>query len=214
MQNKVHLNILALAGASGSGKTYIRNRLCSLSETSNKCILRPCHNIPTTFHAPIQCTTREKRVGENCLDYVFINKDEYRNLNNTNQLTARTHFNDNDYGTLVQDLVFNEFVVNIIPVNIPALNDLKYYKQKIVESIECDSSNIEINLETALIRGTYDENYMEMRNRKIETYKDELFNLSQIDFDYYISNFKNEEGNYALNEVIIAEKLGYEVYDR
>ena len=208
--DRITCNIIALAGTSGSGKSYIAKSLCDLASLNElKKVLKTNTTVPIIFKKPMQYTTRPKRENETCLDYNFLTAEEYNEINRQGLLTARTHFGNNYYGTLINDFIFSEYAYNIIPVSKEALNDLNNFESLFKNKFGLQT--IKINIKTALVLSSYNEEYMKKRKRNKEFFMEELFDLTQTRFDYYIPNFVNEDGKYELDAIEIAKKLDFEV---
>lgn len=175
------LNLLLLAGATGCGKTYIKELLINSnnnqSERKNK-----FSNI--SFHSPIQITTRPKRIYESLDDYIFLEKyEEYEKLKNNGKLIAEIDFNGYNYGTLKSNLIYGKNVINVIVVSFSGLlNTLNYYKNA-----------PDVNVKTALILSDPTEEILKEHNgRTIEGFKNELFILLNQSYDYYIPNYRKD----------------------
>lgn len=167
--NNRPLNIVALLGASGSGKTYIKNMI--LSYLNN-------------FHAPLQVTTRPIRADETYVDYYFLSKEAYDSIKHFG-LTARTHFNGNDYGTLMNTLVYGANQYNVIVVSKEGLKDIEGTFR----------GNKNFNLTKIIVEGnSLDEEIYKGHDRTEEFVKQEIKDIHSIRYHGLIHN---EEGNRA-----------------
>ena len=188
------LNVILISGASGSGKTYIRDMLV---EYNNKIYLKD-NSITNeiTFTKPLQVTTRHRRIGEKPTDYIFMNLDYYGECEKENELTCKTHFNDNYYGTLINTLVYGENVYNLIVASLEGRNDFI----KMFGGIEF------VNIKTALVLSDIDPNIIkEHNNRDVSFVQDEITNLLSKEYDYYIPNYSYKRAD--INTVL--NKLGF-----
>jgi cytidylate kinase len=104
------MKFVILVGASGSGKTYIKEYLCN--------------NLRHTYIAVPQFTTRQKRTDEADIAYLFVTKNAYDNIDKF--LIGRTKIYDICYGSmfpakdldLIYTVILNEqglkdFITNI-----------------------------------------------------------------------------------------------------
>lgn len=179
------LNILALLGGSGSGKTFIKEILLGYSGLVTKKNSR-CNSI--YFTAPLQVTTRDRRFMEPSDSYLFVDSDYYSQLNMDNKLTAITFFDENEYGTLVKDFIIGDNIYNIVVVSLEGLESLK-------NSIRDNKFGVKTNLETALVLSVPSDDLINEHCRSIDFFKDEVFSLIQQPYDYYIPNYEEERAD-------------------
>lgn len=92
------MKVLFIIGASGSGKSYLERQIIDM--------------YPDKFHKIKSFTTRLKRVQEVGDEYHFITKDDYLNLKYQNKIVQETHFDNNIYGSLLDD--YSKDKINII----------------------------------------------------------------------------------------------------
>lgn len=106
-------NIVFITGTSGSGKSYIKEKLIEL--------------FPEKYYRIVQYTTRDIRKGEeNGKDYNFINKEDYNSIKHS--LFCKTKINNNFYGTPTN---FINNKIAVIVVNASGLEDgIKYLNNK------------------------------------------------------------------------------------
>jgi uridine kinase len=194
-----NLNILILCGGSGSGKTFIANMLCNNMLQIHDGIRE------IVFHKPMQVTTRKQRDLENPDDYYFIKHDCFSELNNCNKLTCVTHFNNNYYGTLVKNLIYGDAAWNIIVASAEGMNNTIY---NISNCIDHDIVSTVI-IKTALVLAMPNDGMINEHGRDKEFFKNEIYDLIQQPFDYYIPNY--EEKRITLKEVI--KILGFNCYE-
>ena len=165
------LNILLLCGGSGSGKSFISDLLVNGNPEGLFLSKK------VTFHKPMQITTREKRLLENPTDYYFIkpeNFNEYKEF-----VTAYTNFNNNEYGTIVSNLVYSDTVINVLVVS-------QEGKKNVINDFNGKEN---VFIETALILGDPDDGMINEHGRDINFFKDELYSLLKEKYDYYIPNY-------------------------
>lgn len=179
------LNILALLGGSGSGKTFIKEILLGYSGLVTK-KNSSCNSI--YFTAPLQVTTRDRRFMEPSDSYLFVDSDYYSQLNMDNKLTAITFFDENEYGTLVKDFIIGDNIYNIVVVSLEGLESLK-------NSIRDNKFGVKTNLETALVLSVPSDDLINEHCRSIDFFKDEVFSLIQQPYDYYIPNYEEERAD-------------------
>lgn len=179
-------NILLLCGASTSGKTYIRDQLCKSGSDE---IRDACNKHVHYFHAPLQVTTRPIRDNESIDSYYFMSVDDYKKIEDN--LTCKTHFNGNHYGTLMSNLVKGNNVTNIILASEEGVrNTLMQFK-----------GNSSYNIETALVLSDFNEEELKKHNRTLEGAKNELYGLiANFSYDYYIPNYIKKRA--SLDEVL------------
>ena len=144
-------NIVFITGISGSGKSYIKDKLIEL--------------FPEKYYKIIQYTTRDIRIGEkNAIDYNFISKEDYNAIKHS--LFCKTKINGNLYGTPIK-LIDNKIAV--IVVNSSGLEDgIKYLNGKynyIVLDIENNSPVKRIDR---------DEEFIKKEREKINNVLDRL----------------------------------------
>ena len=97
-------NVIALIGASGSGKDTI---VAKLLET-----------IPN-LHAIQATTTRPQRVGESPNSYNFVNQDKFLDMDNKGMFFVKAHYRDWLYGTTYSSLAPKAWNIGIFsPENI------------------------------------------------------------------------------------------------
>lgn len=168
------LNILVLCGGSGSGKTFIRDLLVE-GNPEGLYLSKPI----VSFHRPMQVTTRKMRLGESPDNYCFVDTDTFHLFNNNNLLTAKTFFDGCEYGTLKSNLIYGQNVVNIIVAS-------SLGKKNLIEDFQCQEN---VNIKTALVLGNPDDGLINEHGRDISFFKDELFDLLQEKYDYYIPNY-------------------------
>lgn len=191
-----NINILALLGASGSGKTYIKNILLPLSglvkQTCDNFDIQFSSRLNDTiyFHAPIQVTTRSMRDGESPDSYIFFNDNSkmYEDLFLSNKLTAEINFNNHRYGTLVKDFVVGNSIWNIIIVSTDGLESLEL-------SIHDNVFGHEVNLMTGLVLSDTNDDILKEHDRSQDFYKNELLSLISRPYDFYIPNYTDERIN-------------------
>lgn len=169
-------NILLLCGPTGSGKTYIANKLykeCNKSELKYSFCF---------FNLPKQVTTRQRRPEEDIYSYYFINNDEYDIIQD--KLTCKTVFNGNNYGTLKDDILLGD-VINIIVASKSGLENtiLDYTNDK-------DMYNTTI-IKTALVLNSpnIDTELLNDRNRSLSFVNNERNELLTRKYDLYIPNY-------------------------
>jgi hypothetical protein len=184
-------NILLFCGPTGSGKTFISGTLSSVDMA--KYVIS---SKPPVFHKPMQVTTRPIRSTEDPDAYLFINEKDYNALNINEKLTARTHFNDNYYGTLVDNFVHGENVWNIIVASSEGAADV----------YNMFRNNAEYNIKSAIILSEPDDGMINEHCRDIQFFKDEIFDLMQSPYDYYIPNYMDSRARL----VDVLNALGYE----
>lgn len=99
------INIVFIVGVSGSGKSYIKDKLIEY--------------YPNQYDKIIQYTTRNMRDGEiNGKDYNFISKEKYNEIKEN--LFCKTEINGNLYGTPVN---FNSNKIILLVVNSSGITD-------------------------------------------------------------------------------------------
>ena len=168
-------NILVLCGPTSCGKSFIAKML-SENDMSNYVVSAN----PPVFHKPMQVTTRKPRNSEDCDSYLFLKStDDYESLNMDDKLTAKTYFNDNYYGTLISNMIHGKDAWNIIVASTEGAADvLNMYRY-----------NAEYNIKTAIVLAEGDDRLINEHCRDIQFFKDELFDLLQSPYDYYIPNY-------------------------
>jgi len=171
--------ILALCGATSSGKTYIKDLLCN-----------PDKDINFVFHAPIQVTTRLKRASEPLSTYRYVTQEEYDEFERDGILTAQTYFNGNSYGTLMSNFIVGKNAYNIILCSAEGLNNLK----------KRFKDDVTVSIETALVLSDFNEKLINDHNRTMEFVKEEFIGLAQQEYDYYIRNYSDNRA--TLNSVL------------
>lgn len=184
-------NILLFCGPTGSGKTFISGTLSS--DDMAKYVIS---SKPPVFHKPMQVTTRPIRSTEDPDAYLFIDEKDYNALNVNEKLTARTHFNDNHYGTLVDNFVHGENVWNIIVASSEGAADV----------YNMFRNNAEYNIKSAIILSEPDDGVINEHCRDIQFFKEEIFDLMQSPYDYYIPNYMDSRARL----VDVLNALGYE----
>ena len=169
-------NILILCGPTGCGKTFIANLLSS----SDIEPLLMQSGIPI-FHKVMQVTTRERRdFSEYADSYSFISEEEYEDLKFNERLTAKTSFNGNKYGTLIENFIHGQNAYNIIVANAEGTADV----------INMYGNDKEYNIITAIVLSQSDDGMINEHCRDINIVKNEIFDLMQSPYDYYIPNYE------------------------
>jgi guanylate kinase len=100
------IRFLGIVGVSGSGKNTLQDNLCDKPFSS--------------FHKTRQVTTRNRRDGETCYD--FLSDSVYDALDDNTSLFARTGFLGKRYGTRIDSLDSEK--INTIILNQDGLDDL------------------------------------------------------------------------------------------
>ena len=186
-------NILVLCGPTGSGKTFIAEML-SANDMGDYIV----SSNPPVFHKPMQVTTRKQRDIEDCDSYLFLKStDDYKSLNMDSKLTAKTYFNDNYYGTLMSNMIHGKNAWNVIVASTEGAAD-------VINTFRNDS---ECNIKTAIILAEGDDGMINEHCRDIQFFKNELFDLLQSPYDYYIPNYMDSRA--TLGDVLT--RLGYDV---
>lgn len=165
-------NILLILGASGSGKTAIRDLLLK-NEGS--------YLIHKSFVKPVQMTTRPKREFENYTDYLFVDKEYFNKSLENYELTAVVNnFNSNCYGTLKNTIISGDDIINTIVVN----------KEGMKSVFDTYSGVSNVKIKTMLVLSNFDEDIINSHNnRSLDSVKEELFDLINYgNYDYYVGN--------------------------
>lgn len=150
--------ILAILGASGSGKSSLEKILSS----------------DYGFQKIIPYTTRGKRPGEeNNKDYIFTDNDTFQNLIKEGLLAEWDEYSKNRmYGTLVSDYLDGDKVVVLTP------NGLRQLKENLTEKQNIFSILIEASLGTRIKR------YINRCGVDSFTYEDKNEIASRVDRDW------------------------------
>lgn len=172
--------ILALCGATSSGKTYIKDLLCNPDKDIKELV----------FHAPIQITTRPRRNGEPLSTYRYVTPEEYDEFESKGQLTAQTYFNGNSYGTLLSNFIVGKYAYNVILCSTEGLHNLK----------KRFKDDVTVSIETALVLSELNEKLINDHNRTLEFAKEEFVELAQLEYDYYIRNYSDNRA--TLNSIL------------
>lgn len=173
------MNILLIAGCSGSGKTFIRDMIYNHKSYTDTSL---------NFHIPMQVTTRGRRVdmdgdfSERADAYIFLDRSMYDYLTFDNCLTTVTHFDDKFYGTLKKTLVSGKKNCNLIVASAEG-----------IRNTIMDFENIpEVNIKTMLVVSNPEEIediIVSHNGRNVDFAKNEIAELMKIPFDVYIPNF-------------------------
>lgn len=106
---------LVIGGTSGTGKTYLREKLLSA--------------FPDKYYQVDQFTTRKIREGESADTYIFINEFQFKQVEK--YLVGITEINGNHYGSI---LPRNEERIGIIILNESGIIE---FKEKMCDSVKC-----------------------------------------------------------------------------
>lgn len=167
-------NILIISGGSGSGKTWLRDTIYNHNKNKYDCL---------NYHIPLQITTRSRRTDESSDDYMYIEKDYYKDLLDDYCLTATTTFNNQFYGTLKKTIVKGKNNCNIIIANYEGI-------ESIVNTFENDKN---VNIKKILVLSDPDDNILKDHNdRCSRMFMEELMNLLKMPFDMYVPNYINQ----------------------
>lgn len=175
MRKKDKIYLVCMCGSSGSGKSYITERLvCDFSDE---------------FHKPAQYTTRQRRNNEDPYEYYFVNKEHYKIIED--KLICKTEINGEFYGTIP---AFVKNKINILIVNSAGYKDFKKYAKK--------NENIEILLvriesERPKPRIDRDENFVINERKDL----DELVKEAS-DSNEKTLNFVNTAKEYITTEAV------------
>lgn len=129
--------VVALAGASGAGKTFLQEALGQKG-----------------FNVLRQVTTRPARPGEDCYD--FVTPLEYARMDSAGELVARTSFLGNHYGTRASTA--SGRMPNVCVLNAAGLADARGAERAlgwelVVVGVDTDETDEELDARGARGRG-------------------------------------------------------------
>ena len=181
--------LLVISGPSGVGKTEVSMGLLSLSDLYSK---------------SVSATTRKMRDGEvNGVDYFFISKEEFEEMQKKSQLLEFTNYNGNWYGTprkFVEEVLEKGKVLILVIDVVGALNIKKMFPEAVMCFLNAESLEaIEKRLRN---RKTDSEDSISGR---LAVAKKEL-ESSQL-FDYVVMNKEGEISNTVQSIDSIIKKL-------
>jgi len=190
-KNGPHFNVVLLCGHTGSGKTYIMNRIKKENDDDDDDRNNICINICQ------QVTTRPIRSDEEIENnvYEFLHKDIYNYLNYNNKLTARTNFNHNLYGTKIDTILpSNKDImnINIITASAEAIDDFldnyeEFIDTGIIIPIVVEVRNDKVP-ETLLKERNRDMEFVEKEKKSFINYNRLIINNKNFDRYYYLIN--------------------------
>lgn len=163
--SKEHV-LLCLMGRTASGKDTLANKLCKR----------------TGLKQIISYTTRERRVNEGDT-HIFISDEEYKALENSNQIATFTQIGPYKYCCTVEQLYQNDVYV-IDPIGVQHLRELNVPNLRIV-TIYINTPD-EIRKERALNQRRDDR--LTFMKRDLDERAQFREMLRNADFDYAISN--------------------------
>jgi guanylate kinase len=164
--------LFIVVGHSGSGKTYIMRHVMG---TSRECV---------------SVTTRPMREGEiDGIDYYFLNKEQFEELYQDNQLAEKTNYNGigYQYGVTKEELEEkldgqNAYII----ADVHGMTQLKeLYPDAITIFLYTDKEHAQLNMQE---RGD-NEGYIAKR---LSTYDEEVSNKMKYNFDYVVKNVHNQ----------------------
>lgn len=165
MDNQEHV-LLCVMGRTASGKDTLANKLCER----------------TGLRQIISYTTRERRVNEGNT-HIFISDEEYKMLEDSNEIAAFTQIGPYKYCCTIEQLYENDVYV-IDPVGVTRLRELNLPNLRIVTVYINTPDNI--RKERALNkRGDDRLTFMKRDMAERDQFRSMLRNA---DFDYAISN--------------------------
>ena len=165
MENREHI-LLCLMGRTASGKDTLAQKLCER----------------TGLRQIISYTTRERRLNEGDT-HIFISDEEYKALEDSNQIATFTQIGPYKYCCTVEQLYQNDVYV-IDPIGVQHLRELNVPNLRIV-TIYINTPD-EIRKERALNQRRDDRLTFMKRDLDERTQFREM--LRNADFDYAISN--------------------------
>lgn len=164
MLNPSKTYIVAIAGASASGKTTIANAQADTYEDSYRWK---------------QMTTRDARSTDE--EYVFVDRATIEVLRDRGLLTCSTEFNDNIYGTFIETLSPKFVYVVVSP---EGLTDLINSKHRIETAL---SKEVEILPVNVVYDITSDSIALRGRNRSLEFINNERKAIDAMDIEWFLT---------------------------
>ncbi len=175
--------MLVLCGASGSGKSYLEDKLCSL--------------YPQDFVSLLQYTTRPRRKGDDLDTYLFLNSNTDVELMKRGglKIIGETEILGNLYGTFLNESI-GEDIIQTVVLNRTGIDNLyknpvvKDYSIKVVKILTCPDVEILKRLgrsddyykqeieslegveDLTLIRTSKGFNYQKIRKQILDLFKD------------------------------------------
>ena len=183
------INILAVAGISGSGKTEMVKSLENEVLDYNPYLSLIKKKEVKRFVNLEQVTTRDRRKSEIDSSYRFIDIDTYNLLMNKDKLVATTHFSDNYYGTLLEpevlenkyDLSETVFTVVVSAEGFRSLQEItsEPYQGKYI-----------INLKGVRVHPIKGKPYTKRLNREADSISEEIDDLNELNgYLYQMDNY-------------------------
>lgn len=173
------INILAVMGVSGSGKTELVNSLSNHDQSQNKDMFSPLRGrrSPKKFVNLEQVTTRSRRSNESVNSYKFLTETEYDILVGDNKLTAKTQVGDYRYGTILDTNALAEKYDIDNTIFTIVVNAKGYYSLK----SHVDTNGFQLNMRGLRVVPHGNKPYVQRKGRNYKEISEESIELNTIE---------------------------------